>query len=93
VAQSILTLLEFKGLHADNVALANRVFDWAVENMWDRRGFFYYRVLPFCKIRTSYMRWSQAWMLIAVSTLAEERRSRPSAAANAGVAQLAGSAI
>jgi len=37
--------------------------------MWDERGFFYYRVLRFCTIRTPYMRWAQAWMLLAMATL------------------------
>jgi len=69
VSQSILTLLEFKELHPGNVELACRVADWALRHMWDRRGFFYYRVLPFCTIKTSYMRWVQAWMLLAMTTL------------------------
>ncbi len=69
VAQSIITLLAFRSLHKDNVRLAHSVFQWAATHMWDERGYFYYRVLPFCTIRTSYMRWSQAWMLLALSTL------------------------
>lgn len=69
IAQSIITLLEFKDLDSSNVLLAHSVFRWALSNMWDDRGFFYYRVLPFCTIRTSYMRWSQAWMLLAISRL------------------------
>jgi hypothetical protein len=69
VAQSILTLLMFKDLDASNVELARSVCRWAMEHMWDERGFFYYRVLRSCTIRTSYMRWSQAWMLFALSTL------------------------
>jgi hypothetical protein len=72
VAQSILTLLEFKDLDACNVHLARGVFDWAMKHMWDERGFFYYRVLRLCTIRTSYMRWSQAWMLLALSALLSE---------------------
>jgi mannose/cellobiose epimerase-like protein (N-acyl-D-glucosamine 2-epimerase family) len=40
-----------------------------MRHMWDERGFFYYRVLRFGKVRTSYMRWSQAWMLLALSSL------------------------
>ena len=44
------------------------VLDWAMKHMWDERGFFYYRVLRFGTIRTSYMRWSQAWMLLALAT-------------------------
>jgi hypothetical protein len=72
VAQSIITLLEFKDLDPGNVALANAVFEWAVNHMWDDQGFFYYRVLRLCTIRISYMRWSQAWMLLALSTLLSE---------------------
>ena len=86
VAQGIITLAAFKDRDPHNVPLANRVFRWAMEQMWDERGFFYYRVLPHITIRTSYMRWSQAWMLLALSTLvcesegSEECRPRPFAA-------------
>ena len=69
VAQSIITLLTLRDLDPGNLALARSVFHWAMNHMWDERGFFYYRVLRFCTIRTSYMRWSQAWMLLAMSTL------------------------
>ncbi|MGB6387204.1 MAG: hypothetical protein WBD25_16320 [Terriglobales bacterium] len=72
VAQSILTLLEFRDLDAGNVQLAHSIFEWAMKHMWDERGFFYYRVLRLCTIRTSYMRWSQAWMLLALSSLLGE---------------------
>jgi rhamnogalacturonyl hydrolase YesR len=69
VAQSIITLLALKDLDPSNVILARSVFQWALNHMWDERGFFYYRVLRFCTIRTPYMRWAQAWMLLAMSTL------------------------
>jgi hypothetical protein len=72
VAQSILTPLEFQRLDSGNLARARSVFDWAMRHMWDERGFFYYRVLRTCTIRTSYMRWSQAWMLLALITLLAE---------------------
>jgi hypothetical protein len=49
--------------------LAHSVFKWAMRNMWDNRGFFYYRVHRVGTVRTSYMRWSQAWMLVALSKL------------------------
>lgn len=71
VAQSIITLLALRDLDEDNVRLAHAVFAWTMLHMWDERGYFYYRVLPFYTIRTSYMRWSQAWMLLALSTLLE----------------------
>jgi hypothetical protein len=72
VAQSILTLLAFRDIDPANEQLARSVFRWAMKRMWDERGFFYYRVLPWCTIRTSYMRWSQAWMLLALSSLLGE---------------------
>jgi hypothetical protein len=43
-------------------------------HMWDRRGFFYYRVLRLVTVRTSYMRWSQAWMLLALATLIDDQK-------------------
>lgn len=69
IAQSIITLVTFRDLDPRNLTLARSVFRWAMNKMWDDRGFFYYRVLRLCTIRTSYMRWSQSWMLLALSTL------------------------
>jgi len=69
VAQSIITLLAFGDFGQDNSQLASSVFRWAMEHMWDDRGFFYYRVLRLGTVRTSYMRWSQAWMLLALCEL------------------------
>ena len=72
VAQSIITPIVLRHLCADNIGLSETVFRWTMDNMWDPRGFFYYRVLRFGTIRTSYMRWSQAWMLLAMATLLAE---------------------
>jgi hypothetical protein len=69
VAQSLITLTEFSHLDPSSQAMANKVLQWALDNMWDDQGFFYYRVLRFLKIRTPYMRWSQAWMLLALAKM------------------------
>jgi hypothetical protein len=69
VAQSLLTLLEFEYLDLTNVTLVSSVYAWVMRHMWNEAGFFYYRVLRSVAIRTSYMRWSQAWMLLALSTM------------------------
>ena len=66
VAQSVLTLLTLREMDSGNLALAHSVLRWALTHMWDDRGFFYYRVLRSCTNRISYMRWSQAWMLLAM---------------------------
>jgi hypothetical protein len=78
VAQSIITLLVLKDIDSDNVARARSIFRWAMNRMWDDRGFFYYRVLRLLTIQTSYMRWSQAWMFLAISMLVSESRGSAS---------------
>jgi hypothetical protein len=74
VAQSIITLLTLQDLDPGNVPLAESVFRWAMDHMWDDRGFFHYRVLRLYTIGTSYMRWSQAWMLLAMATLLDRSK-------------------
>jgi len=71
VAQSIITLTAFKNLDKTGLNLAQAVFQWAMDNMWDEQGYFFYQVLPLIKVRIPYMRWSQAWVLLALSTLLE----------------------
>jgi hypothetical protein len=72
VAQSIITLLAFKDIDKSSISLARSVFVWAMMNLWSDEGFFYYQVYPIYTNRISYMRWSQAWMLLALSTLLEQ---------------------
>jgi len=71
VAQSIITLVKFKDLDSGSIPLAQSVLQWALTHMWDDRGFFFYRVLRLHTNRISYMRWSQAWMLLAMVMLQE----------------------
>jgi len=68
-AQSILTLVEFRDFRKDNIDLAHKVLAWTLSNMWDPGGFFYFQKHPRYTVRTSFMRWSQAWMLLALATL------------------------
>jgi hypothetical protein len=82
VAQSIITLVAFRDLHEDNMKLVQSVLQWSMNHMWDERGYFYYRKLRWATIRTSYMRWAEAWMLLALSTLLEETRTIEAPAAN-----------
>jgi len=71
VAQSLLTLADFQDLDPSNAGLVRLVYAWAMEHMWNERGFFYYRVIRTLTIRTPYMRWSQSWMLFALTALVE----------------------
>jgi hypothetical protein len=63
-AQGILTYLVF-----GNLTKANFVARWALENMWDERGFFWYQRGRRSANRICYMRWTQAWMYCALAKL------------------------
>ncbi len=52
--------------------LAERVGAWAVRELLDARGFFHYQRRRFRRVRTPYMRWSQAWMMYALARILEE---------------------
>ncbi len=69
VAYSIITLVEFQALDSGNLDLARRIFSWAAKNMLSDDGYFFYQSNRFYMNRIPYMRWSQAWMLLALSTL------------------------
>lgn len=71
VGQSIITLVSLKDLERSSLQLAHAVWKWALSHMWDEDGYFYYQVLRFWTVRISYMRWSQAWMFLALATLLE----------------------
>ena len=71
-ASAIITFLELSENDVDAKTLAQKVATWTINNLRDRRGFFYYQKRRFYTVKTPYMRWSQAWMLYALSRLLEE---------------------
>ncbi|MBI5470985.1 MAG: delta-aminolevulinic acid dehydratase [Ignavibacteriae bacterium] len=64
IAQSIITLARFKQSED-----AIRVAEWAIDNFIDEKAFVYYQRMRYFTHRTSYMRWSNAWMLCALTYL------------------------
>jgi hypothetical protein len=77
VAQSILTLLAFNDLDTGNIPLAVELFRWTMKHLWSEQGYFYYRMRPLITNRIPYMRWSQAWMVLALSALLAELSTIP----------------
>jgi hypothetical protein len=75
VAQSMVTLATFRDLNSTAINLADKVFEWAIANMWDEKGYFYYQITPYYKNRIPYMRWSQSWMLYAMALLLGDHQS------------------
>jgi hypothetical protein len=72
-ASAIVTFLECSELDNEAVKLARNVASWTINNLRDDRGFFYYQRRRFYTVRKPYMRWTQAWMLYALSRLLEQQ--------------------
>jgi hypothetical protein len=69
---AIVALAELEWIDADAPSLAEKIALWAIRNLQDGRGYFYYQRRRFYTVRTPYMRWSQAWMLYALARLLEQ---------------------
>jgi polysaccharide biosynthesis protein VpsJ len=62
VAQSIFTLLRVGG-QADDFALAAKVIDWSLSEMYiAEKAQFYYQKQPGFNNKINYIRWTQAWV-------------------------------
>ncbi|MBX3008340.1 MAG: hypothetical protein KF816_09970 [Melioribacteraceae bacterium] len=62
--QSLLTLTRFGDL-----VMAEKTAIFLIKNMQSRSGYFYFRKFKNYQIKTSFMRWSNAWMFVALSKL------------------------
>lgn len=67
IAQSIISLIALRDRDPQGMERASSVFWWARQHMWTENDFFAYRKFPGITVRISYMRWSQAWMLLALA--------------------------
>lgn len=63
-SQTILTTLRFSDVH-----LATKVADWMIGNMQKKNGSFAFRKYKRYTEKTSFMRWSDAWMFAALANL------------------------
>jgi hypothetical protein len=71
-AAAIVALLELRHLDQEAQLLAKIIAAWILNNMRDRRGFFYSQRRRFFTLKTPFMRWSQAWTAYALARLLEE---------------------
>ena len=69
-AQSLVTLSKF-GDSPDVIELIRAVLSWTCKEMRNGNGSFYYQSKALFTNRLLYMRWSQAWMLLALSEILE----------------------
>ena len=63
-AQLILSLRRF-----GHAGIARNIAEYMINEMQDKKGYFYFRKFKTYKIKTSFMRWSNAWMFLALSSL------------------------
>ncbi|HEX6185611.1 MAG TPA: hypothetical protein VFZ44_17110 [Pyrinomonadaceae bacterium] len=68
---ALVALAELRDAEPDADELAQRVGAWALRELYDPRGFFYYQKRRLYTVRTPYMRWSQAWMLYGLARTLE----------------------
>jgi hypothetical protein len=70
-AQSLITLAELRDLASGSLPLAAKVQVWTLKHLRDDQGYFYYQQRSWGRIKIPYMRWGQAWMLLALATVLE----------------------
>jgi hypothetical protein len=66
-AQAVVTFTEMTDLMPNADQHAARAVEWAIRNLQDSAGFFYFQRHRFYTNRTPHIRWAQTWMLYALS--------------------------
>jgi hypothetical protein len=67
-AQGIITCLKLEKYNKESLIMAQKIAEWAILNMQDKQGFFYYQKNKFFTNKIPYIRWAQAWMYYALSS-------------------------
>jgi len=70
-SQAILTFCEFQERDPQALSWAQNTAHWALQNMRSKDGSFFYQRHRTWADRTPYMRWGQAWMLMALARLSK----------------------
>jgi len=68
-SQGIITFCKLSELSSNYLPFAKRIALWTINNMQNIKGYFYYQKNNFFTNKIPYMRWSQAWMMLALVTL------------------------
>jgi hypothetical protein len=71
-SQAIETLLYFSDMDNSSIDIAKRVAEWTIDNMQDKSGYFYYRILPIKKVKIPMIHWGQATMFKALAYMVSE---------------------
>jgi len=69
VAQGIITFSKASRYEKKYLAVASKIADWGIENLYNAKGNFYYQKGKYITKKFTLMRWCQAWMYYALSLL------------------------
>lgn len=75
-SQGIITLLKLNQYHSSASDFAAKIAEWTVDNMQHKKGHFYYQKFQTHTHSIPYMRWSQAWMFLALIQLTQGMHER-----------------
>jgi len=71
-AQGVITFSKLSKIDDSYSDFASVIARWTIKYMQDKEGFFYYRKHRFFTNKIPFMRWSQAWMMLALTQLLDE---------------------
>lgn len=67
-AVGIITFARLSNLNSSYLPFAELILEWTNKNLYNnKKGFYYYKKYLLFTNKISYMRWSQSWMLLALS--------------------------
>ena len=68
-AQGIITFSKLSNYSEEYFPFAFKIAEWTINKMQGNKGYFYYQKHKYYCNKISYMRWSQAWMFLALTHL------------------------
>jgi rhamnogalacturonyl hydrolase YesR len=75
VAQAIQTFAFLPKKYSGDLDWSEQVATWAIDNMQDPSGYFYFRKLRFIMNKTPFLHWGQSTMLAALALLLQQKRA------------------
>jgi hypothetical protein len=71
-AQGVITFSLQQQHHGEGAAMAGKILDWTMANMWDpQSGWFYYQKRRWFRTKHRELRWCQGWMSWALASYLE----------------------
>ena len=73
---ALVTLADLSGRMPGAMLLAEKIIEWAFDNLWNPAGYFYYQKQRLYRNRIAYMRWSEAWLCYGAAMMQEASQNR-----------------